>query len=65
MYVHRLLTCLLTRAAPQDKNNPLDVSPANTDVSEQKGDRTEHAEREGSRERTSGGSSPRKGSQVS
>lgn len=46
-----------------DKNNPLDVSPANPEVSEHKGDRTEHSGG-GERERTSGRSSPKKGSKV-
>jgi len=46
-----------------DSNNSLDVSPANTKVSEGKGDKVEKAGENGDRKRTSGaGSAPKAGS---
>lgn len=57
------LICQLT---PQDKNNPLDVSPANREVSKQRPQQEGGAQDSGESERprTSGGSSPNKGSKV-
>lgn len=56
---------------PQDTNNPLDVSPANPDVSQQRGQTEGGAQNscsssdsESDRERSSGGSSPSKGRKV-
>ena len=56
---------------PQDTNNPLDVSPANPEVSKQRGGTEGGAENsssssdtESDRKRSSGGSSPSKGSKV-
>ena len=55
----------------QDTNNPLDVSPANPEVSKQRGETEGGAENsssssntESDRKRSSGGSSPGKGSKV-
>lgn len=56
----------------KDANNPLDVSPANPEVSKQRGKTEGGAENsssssdtESDRKRSSGGSSPSKGSKVS
>ena len=58
-------------SSPQDTNNPLDVSPANPEVSKQRGATEGGAENsssssssESDRKRSSGGSSPSKGSKV-
>ena len=58
-------------ASLQDTNNPLDVSPANPEVSKQRGETEGGAENsssssntESERERSSGGSSPSKGRKV-
>ncbi len=57
--------------SPQDKNNPLEVSPANPEVSKQRGETEGGAENsssssgtESDRKRSSGGASPNKGSKV-
>ena len=56
----------------QDTNNPLEVSPANPEVSKQRGSTEGGAENssassntDSDRKRTSGGGGPRKGSKVS
>ena len=58
-------------SSPQDTNNPLDVSPANPDVSKPREDTEGGAENsssssnsESDRKRSSGGSSPSKGKKV-
>ena len=59
-------TWLMCQLTPQDKNNPLDVSPANTEVSKQRSPQEGGAQDSGESERprTSGGSNPNKGSKV-
>lgn len=57
---------MLTFDCNQGSNNPLEVSPANPEVSKQRGQQEGGAQNSGGgdRERTSGGSSPKKGSKV-
>lgn len=62
---------LMSQFFVQDTNNPLDVSPANPEVSKQRGESEGGAENSSSssnttsdRKRSSGGGGPSKGSKV-